>query len=147
MGVEKDPEVSGLGGWLILVMIGLIFTPISALMNLSEISMLRDQLTYMSDIEFPMAYFTIAQVGYIVILLASIVLMVMFFSKKKLYVPFAIAELMFRILVITLLTITGFSVPMMRTGLIMSFIFGVGISVAWIMYYKKSERVRNTFIE
>ena len=146
MGVEEDLEPVGIGGWLILVAIGIILTPLTSLMNIFNIDEVY-KTAKLLDIDFPMAYFSVSKFGYICIFILSIILLFLFFQKKRLYVPFAIGEIVFRMILVLVLMFIGSSVPMMRAQLIMIAIFGLTSGIIWIMYYRKSVRVKNTFID
>ncbi|MCH4889638.1 DUF2569 domain-containing protein [Acidaminobacter sp. JC074] len=146
MGVEEDLEPVGIGGWLILVAIGHILAPVTSLLNIYNIDDLRISAR-MFDIEFPMMYFTVSKFGYICIFILSIILLYLFFQKKKLYVPFAIGEIIFRMVLVVVLMFIGSSVEMMRAQLVMIAIFGLTSGAIWILYYKRSVRVKNTFVE
>ncbi len=147
MGVQEDVELCGIGGWLIWIAIELILTPFTSLINLSKISTLSKYTDVMEKMDFPMFYWTVSRIGYMILLVLSVILIVLFFQKRRLYVPFAIGEIIFRMIMVTSLMFIGSGIPGMSGQLILIFIYGITSGIIWILYYKKSVRVKNTFIE
>ncbi len=147
MGVKDDVELSGIGGWLIWIAIELILTPFTALINLSKISTISEYTDVMKEMNFPMFYWTVSRVGYTILLVLSVILLVLFFQKRKVYVPLAIGEIIFRMIMVTSLMFIGSGIPGMSGQLVMIFFYGITSGTIWILYYKKSVRVKNTFIE
>jgi hypothetical protein len=146
MGVEPDLPLEGLGGWLIVAMIGLILTPVQLLVNLSNISELSSQTTMMKEIGLSMSYFTVARIGYSILLILSFFMLVLFFIKKKLYVYGVYLEISIRTLFLFTLVMIVNDVPEMKGSIVVMFILSLVINALRIMYYTQSVRVKNTFV-
>ncbi len=146
MGVEPDPELTGIGGWLIFAMIGLIIDPFNILINLSNVSELMTETNFIKQLEIPMAYFHVAKVGYIVLLALSILMLYLFFTKKRLYVLSVYVDIGIRTILIIALTTLVKNVPAIYGELMVYSILGTLVNIIRIMYYIKSQRVKNTFV-
>jgi hypothetical protein len=146
MGVEPDLPLEGLGGWLIVAMIGLILSPVQLLVNLSNISELSSQTAMMKEIGLSMGYFTVARIGYWILLILSFIMLYLFFIKKKMYVYGVYLEISIRTLFLFTLVMIVSNVPEMKGSIVVMFIFSLVINALRIMYYTQSVRVKNTFI-
>ncbi len=146
MGVEPDLPLEGLGGWLIVAMIGLILAPVQSLVNLSNISELSSQSGMMKEIGLSMSYFTVTRIGYWISLILSLIMLVLFFTKKKLYVYSVYLEIAVKTLFLFTLIIIVSNVPEIKGSIVFMFIWSLIINALRIMYYKQSVRVKNTFV-
>lgn|SRR5699024_3718446 len=160
--MQKDNEEnlntgpSGLGGWLILMAIGLVVTPMILLFTITEYNLpifndtaiwdtfTDPNSTYYLPLFSPLVYFEL--IGNIIILLFSFLFLYLFFTKKKLfpnmYFWFLIANLVF-IFIDEVLTNSMFELE--------EFAFQETLRQAltcaiWLRYLKVSKRVRNTFV-
>ncbi|MCH4889637.1 DUF2569 domain-containing protein [Acidaminobacter sp. JC074] len=140
-------KLSGIGGWLILFIADLILLPFNSVFRIVQAAELKDPLGSTPVLDIPIMYFTVTQIGYSVLFVAALVLIVLFFRKSKAFVPLAISERLFRITTVVLLTLAAFPVERMRSSLLVNCFISVGLSVGCIMYYKRSNRVKNTFVK
>ena len=150
---------SGLGGWLILVGIGVVLTPFRLLGELGQIygPFFRDGLhevltTPGTDAYHPL-WSTIIWgevIGNAIILLATIYLIFMFFGKKalfpKLYIWIAVGSVVFFVLDALLVKIVLPEVPFFDPDTIKGLVRGVMTLVIWIPYMLLSKRVKVTFV-
>ena len=152
--VDRGPN--GLGGWLILVAIGLVITPIILIFTITEYNLpvfndaeIWDTFTdpnsaYYLPLFSLLAYFEL--IGNIIILLCSLLFLYLFFTKKKLfpkiYYWFLIVNLVF-ILIDELLTNSMFVFEEFAFSETLRQAFTCAI---WLPYLKVSKRVRNTFV-
>ncbi len=150
---EQGPR--GLGGWLIIPIIGLFLSPLINLFNMIlNIQLINStnwtKLTTPGGDSYhsmfkPALYFeTGCNVLYILI---SIYLLVLLFQKKKLLPKLIIFYYIFNVVIEILITVlvnkinadigtppVSFSIPAIISSLI------------WIAYFRKSKRVKNTFV-
>lgn len=151
-------EPSGIGGWLILVAINVLLTPILLLralyINITFISngalekLSTPNSQVYSALWKPAALFEIA--SNILTLLLSIALIYLFFSKKKIFPKFFIGMLLFKILVtiidetfiFNLSKSTSIGINSNPSSTIIQPIISL---VIWGGYMLNSVRVKNTF--
>lgn len=145
--MQNDESLKGLKGVLILVMIGLILSPIIALVNLIQISNLEDSIAELSLIDFPMIFLTVSKIGYGVLLVISLPLLFLFFKKKSIFVPAKIGQVIISLVHMIILTMIALSVPLIKGEMITRLITTGIMSALWILYFLKSKRVKNTFVE
>lgn len=147
---------SGLGGWLVLIAIGLVITPITVVFTITEFNlpMLNDteiwreytdpnSAHYLPLFSF-LIYFEL--IANIIILLFSISLLYLFFTKKrifpKIYFWFLIGNLLFifidEILANSMFVFEEFAYQETLRQAIPSAI--------WLRYLVVSKRVSNTFV-
>jgi|LGVF01.2.fsa_nt_gb hypothetical protein len=146
MGVEQELPLEGLGGWLIIAMIGLILSPVQLLVNLSNLSELSSQSGMMKEIGLSMGYFTVARIGYWILLILSFIMLYLFFTKKKMYVYSVYLEIAVSLSFLFTLIMIVSDVPEMKGSIVMLFIWSLIINALRIMYYTQSVRVKNTFV-
>ena len=157
MSEIKDKE--GLGGWLILVGIGLVFGSIGLLAHLNVYKEIFSDGTWealtlqSSDAYTPLfgILMSLELIGNCVFLIAYICLTFFFFKKKrnfpKFYIIIILANLAF-VLVDILFTKVVFPAEQMFDSETSRDVIGQIVSCAiWIPYMLKSVRVRNTFVK
>jgi len=157
MSEIKDKE--GLGGWLILVGIGLVFGSIGLLAHLNVYKEIFSDGTWEaltmpnSDSYTPLfgILMSLELIGNCVFLIAYICLTFFFFKKKrnfpKFYIITILANLAF-VLVDILFTKVVFPAEPMFDQETSRDVIGQIVSCAiWIPYMLKSVRVRNTFVK
>ena len=157
---EDGNEVrSGLGGWLILVGIGVVLTPIRLLGELGQIygpffsDGLYEVLTTPGTDAYHPLWSTIIWgevIGNVIILLATIYLIFMFFGKKalfpKLYIWIAVGSGVFFVLDALLVKMVLPEVPFFDPDTVKGLIQGVMTLVIWVPYMMLSKRVKVTFV-
>ena len=150
---------SGLGGWLILVGIGVVVSPFRLFGELGQIygPFFRDGLYEVLTTPGTDAYHPLWStliwgevIGNTIILLAAIYLIFMFFGKKavfpKLYIWIAFGSVVFFFLDALLVKIILPEVPFFDPDTVKGLVQGVMTLVIWIPYMLLSKRVKVTFI-
>lgn len=151
---------AGLGGWLVLVAIGRILGPLillNAIYQIFSVYFKSGMLTQLSDSDSsmysalwkPMAFFEL--IGNVVLLGLSVLLIVLFFMKKKQF-PMAYIGMMVLNVLIMLVDLIfiyqiqkalGLDLNITATSQLIAAIVTSGV---WIPYMLVSKRVKNTFI-
>lgn len=155
-----DRQLQGLAGWLILVGFGIIISTIKAIALLASLykpyinSDLLDKITNSNSPTYIpnfVVLFSVETVFNIFIVFASIYLIYLYFTKKKVFPKYFIF--------INLLTILSVPIDGYLTSIIIpnenildqetikSFFQSLVSGAIWIPYMLKSVRVKNTFIE
>lgn len=146
---------SGIGGWLILPILGMVATPLRGIFHLAsygEMLQLMDQLTS-GQITFIVVEF----IGNaIVLLVMPIVLLVLLFRKSasfpRWFIVWAAVGLVFVILdLITAQVLFGeilaaANLPLLDTDTMREIARSIITAVVWIPYMRVSRRVANTFV-
>jgi hypothetical protein len=156
--MSENKEKEGLGGWLILVGIGLVFGWIGLLAHLTIYKEIFSDGTWetltmpSSDLYTPLfgILMSLELIGNCVFLIAYICLTFLFFKKKrnfpKFYIITILANLAF-VLVDILFTKVVFPAEPMFDQETSRDVIGQIVSCAiWVPYMVKSVRVRNTFV-
>jgi hypothetical protein len=152
--VPPAPGPKGIGGWLILPLIGLCLTPINTARDLLQlIEVMRDpelwaalttpgQPTYR-----PMwkALFFTQLTGSVLMLVFTVVVLVYFLRKSRHTPRLMVAWLLSRSVFIVLLVVLG-SMVSGDTQTPGTAMLGAMFALLWIVYFKSSERVKNTFV-
>ena len=157
--MSENKEKEGLGGWLILVGIGLVFGSIGLLAHLNVYKEIFSDGTWealtlqSSDAYTPLfgILMSLELIGNCVFLIAYICLTFFFFKKKrnfpKFYIITILANLAF-VLVDILFTKVVFPAEPMFDQETSRDVIGQIVSCAiWVPYMVKSVRVRNTFVK
>ena len=158
MGENK--ELKGLGGWLILVGIGVVITPIKLLATyvpiyipIFEDGTWEALTTVGSEVYNPMwAPLLIGEISYnTIMVIASLFLIHLFFTKHylfpKVYIVIMAAGLVFIPLDAWLVTKVLPNEPMFDPETTKEFMRAVIGSAIWIPYMLVSKRVKATFVE
>ena len=153
-----DSELSGLGGWLILVGIGVVVGPLSLLSQLTKsfhtFSPWNWQsLTHPGGVSYQPAWapvLTFELLGHITMLILSVFAMALFFQKRRIFPRWFIALLLFHVIFV-LGDLIG--VQFLKTGSdvtsekalknVMQSMVGCAI---WVPYMCVSRRVKATFV-
>ena len=158
--MNGDDKLKGLGGWLALVGIGVVTSPIRSLIMLIdsykpifEAGMWKTLTTEGSDAYIP--YFSSIIVGEIVfntmLLIASIYLIYLFFSKTylfpKFYIGIVATSLIFIPLDAWVVAIMFPDEPMFDPDTTKQFMGTLMAGVVWVPYMLFSKRVKVTFVE
>lgn len=153
------PQYQGLGGWLILVGIGIIISPIKILLFLfnnllliftsGSLSMLTDPSSEAySPFWIPLLAFE--GIGNIAFLALGVLLIVFFFQKRKmfpkLYIIVLIANIVFLISDELLSNLIPYLAKIEDTGTVSDIVRTVISCLIWIPYMLCSKRVKSTFI-
>lgn len=158
--MDNDKELKGLGGWLILVAIGLILAPVRLLVTYIPMytQIFSDgtweRLTTVgSDMYLPLwGAFLMGELLYnSLIVLASLYLIYLFFSKHYLFPRFYIALMIVSLVFIPidawLLTQVLPNEKMFDPETTKEFVRLLIAALIWIPYMLVSKRVKATFVE
>ena len=151
---RDGPE--GIGGWLILPVIGLVLTPLRGLYQLSQLTGLKDSLSFLSSGQTTFLVIeTLFSLAIAVVL--PIALLVLLFNKKsafpRLYIIWAVLCLAF--LVIDLIVVQALfkdvfaagGVELIDADTMRDILRTVVLVAVWVPYMINSRRVRNTFVQ
>ena len=153
-----DQKLSGLGGWLILVAIGLLFGPIRLMFHMSQsldaFSLWKwHALTNPGGVSYNPLWgpsLTFELLGEISILIFDVFVLVLFFQRRRLFPRWFIALLVLNAVFVlgdmTAVHFLGVSSPKtaaQHLNNIMSVVVGCGV---WIPYTCVSQRVKATFV-
>jgi hypothetical protein len=146
---------SNIGGWLILIIIQYIFQIFFQISNINNILMLYTngsmaEFSNPSSDYYDYSLFSIINfelICSILIIIFIIVLLIKMFGKKKIYPKLGIIYLIavniyFLIDVVWVNSISGVTLD-----IIFNFIGSVVSAIIWILYFIKSERVKQVFIK
>ena len=150
---NENAGLVGIGGWLILVAIGVIAAPILLLSSIRQFEGMLIQLK--TTIGVPESYITLFEsmnfFNYL-FLLASFAMVYLFFYKKrnfpKMYIIYSVLSIIigssFIIAMYSILPeYAFFTIWDQLKG---TFLTSLLSSIAWIMYMLTSRRVKNTFV-
>ena len=134
--IPQNLGLSGIGGWLLLYCIGLsILTP---LLGLAELSVLLHFRNYEYSLEIlRVLYGTV--VGVFLWMKRPIAL----FLLRIYFIVIAASLLLFLLRVVALALRTHTSIALARG--FTQVLVQTGFSILWFVYFRKSERVRNTY--
>jgi len=142
-------NLKGIGGWLVLVAIGVIAGPIHALNNFSEYpSLIAGENFQLIDFSFK-AFVWSEAVFFALMILVTVYVAFLFFKKRREFPSWFVGTLTAYI-AFTLFdaVYAAWLMPEMPISDSLGIIFGQMIQAAiWIPYMFKSERVRLTFVE
>lgn len=158
--MENNRELQGLGGWLILVGIGVVMSPFRLLVNLvSTYKPVFENVTWedltTEGAEFYVPYLSSLLVGEItfnvIMFVASIILVYLFFSKHylfpKLYIGTLVAYLIFIPLDAWVVTKIFPDTEIFDPETIKNFSRAIAVGIVWVPYMLLSKRVKATFVE
>jgi len=148
-----ETEPKGIGGWLILVLIGLLITPIRLLISMiTEFTPLLEQIKN-NPILADLKQLVMAEIVVnMIFLIYAFVLIILMLKKSKLFprmiIIFYISNLVF--VLADAIIISNHPVLGPITNIADSFmeIFkSVAANAIWVPYFIISRRVKNTFVE
>ena len=155
---DIDPRLNGLSGWLILVGLGLILSPVGILRTMSETLHLYTPQgwAHVIDSDGPgyRALWSITLIGELLgnltLLAMDLLLLVLYFQKRatfpRLYIAFLVFNMCFQIADVAALQF----IPSLAANLTAqdhrSAVRGVFGAIIWIAYMLKSRRVKATFV-
>ena len=155
---SSPPPPVGIGGWLILVAVGLCLTPIRiAAEILATVRPLNPALWHALTTPGARAYhplfgpWIVGQlVAYSALLLWALALLYLFFAKKRLFPRLMIAFLIVRALVQVADISVALRIPMVANSLQVN-VFGgpiiaIVVAAIWVPYFLWSRRVAGTFV-
>lgn len=155
-----NSELKGLGGWLILVGIGVVIGPFRLMAELGPVygpifekGVWEALTTPGSPAYYPyLGSLIIGEIVYnAIIVAASLYLIYLFFSKHylfpRLYIAVIAVSLVFIPLDAWLVTTIFPSEPMFDSATTKEFVRSLVVGIIWIPYLLVSERVRLTFVE
>lgn len=150
-----DNEPTGIGGWLILVILGYIRSFVSYASAISEIynHYIDGSIALIADRESGyynpqlLSVINFEMITNISILLFLVVIAVCLFRKKKIFPKLAIALIIISGTVTVFDYIFAYLIGLEVTDFEIAEIVGMLIgSIPWIFYFIKSKRVKNTFV-
>lgn len=158
--MENNNELKGLGGWLILVGIGVVIAPIRLLVAFISVysPIMEDGVWYALTTPGSSAYhplwepLLIAEIIYnLAMVAASVYMIYLFFTRHylfpKVFIGVSIVSLIFVPLDAWVVSTMFPSEPMFDPETTKEFARVVVVSLIWIPYMLVSERVKVTFVE
>jgi len=156
----EEKKIEGLGGWLIIVCLGLILLLIRGACAIYDLKpyFSPEAWKYLSDpnsegYHFLYRYAVIFDLSYsIIFVIFTIILLVLFFRKRSNFPKLIIAFYITCIVIIIVDTILwsiisgSFSLAMGNGSILVTFATILEY-ILWIMYFLKSKRVKNTFVK
>mgnify|MGYP001172127706 CR=1 FL=1 len=155
----KEPKIAGLGGWLILVAIGLILSPLLILNTLLTVHLplLNDgtfnELTSSSSEYFIPGFSLVMSfevLGNLTLFFFIFYLLYLFFSKSKsfplFFIYYRVGYLVFILLDIIFVKMVLPGLPMFDAASVRELFSAIFSVVIWVPYILRSKRVKNTFI-
>lgn len=139
-------KLEGFGGWLIIIASWNIISIILNLSSYSNISQIKLTLILTGSSAIPDAYFDAASVGYMILLLFSIIILFAFFKKIKAYKYLEIANLASKTIFLSVLCFIQGDINIIFTELADLLSFSILFSIGSIIYLFNSYRVKNTFV-
>lgn len=94
---RNDIAIEGIGGWLMIVASIKVIGPILVLAAISKASQLKLALLLRGDTSVPVEYFELTDVLFPVLLTFSVVILVLFFKTKRLYLYVEALHLFFKL--------------------------------------------------
>lgn len=158
--MAEQKEVHGLGGWLLLLALGLFLTPIRLLSV--DLPMLNDLLSSIDFEQFTTPgsefyhpwWLTIVRLEmfyHFAMLIASLYLIYLFFSKHywfpRAYITVLIISIVYVLLDSWLVTLLFVEQPLVDRAVWIDLVRLLITGCIWIPYLLMSKRVRNTFVE
>jgi hypothetical protein len=153
-----DGTLRGIGGWLVLVAIGLIARPVLSVVSLVQLApaLSADAWYRLTDpagtayhpLWAPLLLFEVA--ANVALAVASVLLIVLFFQQRRMF-PRTFVALLAAQVVVTLVDAAGTALlPADEAGPAMESIelavSTLSSSVVWILYLLRSRRVKLTFV-
>lgn len=133
MAKEKGKKLSGIGGWLI---VWIIYSSLVILFQILEIFSVFNFFLLVAIISGAVSYYNLVGKK------------VSFAKSTRYFLDFCILSQIFVTELFnstyTLVVMNGD--PLMNLSYILGGLIPIGINIAWIYYLKKSERVKNTFV-
>lgn len=155
-------QISGLGGWLILIQIGLIYSLLSDILQVAGNGIFNattwDKLTDSAYDSYNSLWkpILVTQLAFYSVFTLFVLFTLISFYRKKKYLPklmiayYAVSFLFSVVNFILVMQIDNLEkatdVPITQTSLVTGLVISAIISGLWIGYFIRSKRVRNTFI-
>lgn len=155
-------QVSGLGGWLILIQIVLIYSLLSNIIQVIGNGVFNattwDKLTNVASASYDSLWkpILITQLAFYSVFTLFVLFTLISFYRKKNYLPklmityYAVSFLFSVVNFILVMQIdnlkTATDVPITQTSLVTGLVISAIIASLWIGYFIRSKRVRNTFV-
>ncbi len=135
--MSKEKKLKGLGGWLILVQIGFI---LSILMSLEFLLYPygKSVITFLQQTYNIPSRITI--ILYCSIILFYVYSLFLMYQKKKGFVNLAIFTLWYTFGINAILVL-------IISRDFMNLLFALASAILWVVYFKQSKRVKNTFVK
>lgn len=147
-------DLEGLGGWLILVGIGLVISPVRLLVTVVPLyaDIVNDAELWLHLTERPLflPLFGMEVIGNIVIFIFQVALIFLFFLKKrafpKIFIYVQLGTLLFTFIDVVLSGIVFPEFPMFNEESMKDIARPLIGSLIWVPYMLRSKRVKATFI-
>jgi len=156
----EEKKIEGLGGWLILVCLGLFFSIIKGIFAIYDFKpyFSLEVWKYLSDpssegYHFLYRYALIFDLTSNIVLVIFIATLLVLFFRKRSNFPKLIIVLYITCIVVTIVDtflwsiISGSFSLAMGSGSVLSTFLVIIEYLIWTMYFLKSKRVKNTFIK
>ena len=149
---HSDEELVGLGGWLILIALQVIFTALGTVGALiMTCSMIADVVaspdSYPSGLSAVMSFQILVFLAFLVV---EIIQCVFFFKKRrlfpKIYIGLSLAYIVWPLLNSGAYWLIAPDLPFFDHETLGALIKSVFLAAIWISYMRQSERVANTFV-
>lgn len=157
--MTESKDLKGLGGWLILVGIGVVISPIVMLVQMSDFIQIFEGNTW-AALTTPGSDFYQPYLGSLVIgefifnslmFIAKIYLIYLFFSKHymfpKVFIVLSIVTVVFFLIDTWLVTLILPDASVINSDTIQEFLRSFIPAVIWVPYMLVSKRVKATFVE
>jgi len=133
--VSNQGELVGLGGWLMLFIVSLIYGIISNIPMAAKLD----------RIDFHNAFAVVGAVSLVAILAGSLIALILIFTRSRFCPKFVVSFLIFLILT----NITAVAILKSEAGDHLAAKLALAASTAkavvWLLYFLSSKRVKNTF--
>lgn len=154
--LERIEYARPIGGWLILLVLRMITLPIGLAYKLFSLGYfdgsIWDGIPSLKYEYLIKGLFIVESVAFAGLIAAAILCLALFFNKRerfpRLYINFSIAFIIFTavdFIAGTLIAYTNHT-PLTDAKESMNIFISIAVSFAWILYLKKSERVKETFV-
>lgn len=141
-----DQKLTGIRGWLIVVVIGFVSTIILSLYNISKISTLISRISSNAASKMiPALYFEMT--GFAVSAFALILALIFMFSKKAFFPKYIITLYVMTAIFNITDILWALSLGSKPESLGLSVVQAILPCIIWCSYFTLSKRVKNTFVK
>jgi hypothetical protein len=142
--ISQEQQLTGIGGWLILPIIGLSVSILGSIIAIFAVVILMLGFeefldSYTSLLQFEAAVNVLIGIG-------SIVALILLCMKKKILPGFMIGLILLTLVFVLFDAILAYSNGMDISSMIFGIVRSFLVAAIWIPYFLVSKRVKNTFI-